>query len=94
MTKKELLFRMDSYEMQEWLEYNKVEPLEYRADLRAGIISAVIANVNRGKGQKSYKPSDFMPEAIKKKPQTWKEQKSIVEMLNIAFGGKDLRKKK
>lgn len=93
MTKKELLSRMDSLEMQEWLEYSKVEPLEYRADLRAGTICAVIANVNRGKGKKAYKPADFMPETVKKKPQTWKHQKSIVEVLNTAFGGKDLRKK-
>jgi len=94
MTKKELLSRMDSYEIQEWIEKNKIEPLEYRADLRAGTICAVIANVFRGKGQKSYKPTDFMPETIKKKPQTWKEQISIVEILNTALGGKDLRKKK
>ena len=93
MTKKELLSRMDSYEIQEWIEYSKVEPLEYRADLRAGTICAVIANVNRSKKQKAYKPTDFMPEQAKKKPQTWKEQKSIVEILNAAYGGKDLRKK-
>lgn len=91
MTKKELLVRMDSYEIQEWIEYNKVEPLEYRADLRAGIICSVIANVNRGKKQKAFKPTDFMPETAKKKPQTWEEQLSMVEILNAAFGGKDLR---
>ena len=93
MTKKELLTRMDSYEIQEWLEYSKVEPLEYRADLRAGIICAVIANVNKGKRKAPYKPEDFMPEKAKKKVQDWKEQKSMVELLNTAFGGKDLRKK-
>ena len=93
MTKKELLTRMDSYEMQEWLEYSKVEPLEYRDDLRAGTICAVIANVNRSKKQKAYKPTDFMPEKAKKKEQDWQQQKAVVEMLNAAFGGKDLRKK-
>ena len=33
----------------------------FYSDRRAGIISATIANVNRGKGKKAYKPEDFMP---------------------------------
>ena len=92
MTKKEVLTRMDSYEIQEWIEYSKVEPLEYRADLRAGMICAVVANAHRGKG-KPFKPEDFMPEIAKKKEQSWQQQKAVVEMLNAAFGGKDLREK-
>jgi len=83
---------MDSYEIQEWIEYSKVEPLEYRDDLRAGMICAVVANAHRTKG-KAFKPEDFMPEIVKKEEQTWQQQKAVVEMLNAAFGGKDLRKK-
>lgn len=33
----------------------------YFSDRRAGIIASTIANVNRGKGKKAYKPEDFMP---------------------------------
>ena len=84
---------MDSYEIQEWIEYNKVEPLEYRDDLRAGMICAVVANAHRAKGQRAFKAEDFMPEIAKKKEQSWQQQKAVVEMLNAAFGGKDLRKK-
>ena len=84
---------MDSYEIQEWIEYNKIEPLEYRDDLRASMICAVIANAHRVKGQKIFKAEDFMPVKAKKEEQTWQQQKAVVEMLNAAFSGKDLRKK-
>jgi len=30
-------------------------------DFLAGIVAATIANVNRGKAQKAFKPEDFMP---------------------------------
>jgi hypothetical protein len=32
-----------------------------RADMHAAIVASVIANANRGKGQKAFKPEDFMP---------------------------------
>jgi hypothetical protein len=48
--------------MYEWMEYASRKPFgEERADLRSGIIAATIANANRGKGGKRFKPSDFMP---------------------------------
>jgi inner membrane protein involved in colicin E2 resistance len=48
----------------EWEIYAAIEPWgEERADLRAGIIASVIANVNRGKGQKAFTPQMFMPYA-------------------------------
>ena len=34
---------------------------EERADLRAGIVAAVVANVNRAEDQKPYHPLDFTP---------------------------------
>lgn len=46
-----------------WMEYAELEPFgEERADLRAGIVASMIANVNRDprKG-KPFQPSDFMP---------------------------------
>jgi hypothetical protein len=58
----ELLERLDSYELTEWMAYEALEPFgEERADMRAGIIASTIANVNRGKGQKPFSPTDFMP---------------------------------
>jgi len=48
--------------MAEWIAYDRIDPWsEARADLRAGIIASVIANVNRGKKTKAFRPLDFMP---------------------------------
>ena len=63
-------------------------------DFRAGIIAATIANVNRGKKKKAYKPADFMPkEESRGEKKTWQEQLTWVEMINAALYGKDERKK-
>ena len=62
MTVRELLARIDSKELSEWMAYYEVNPFgSVRDDLQAGIIASTIANVNRGKNDKSFTPSDFMP---------------------------------
>ena len=62
MTVRELLQRMDSRELSEWLAYDQIEPIgAVRGDLNAGIISSTIANCHRGKNQKAFTPVDFMP---------------------------------
>lgn len=80
----------------EWIAYSHVDPFgEERDDLRAGIIASVIANSNRNpkKRPRPFTPGDFMPKLDRrpKKTQSWEEQLKIVEQLNAAFGGKDLR---
>ena len=46
----------------EWMTFYYTEPFgEQRADLRMGINTSVLANINRGDSPKVYKPSDFMP---------------------------------
>jgi hypothetical protein len=58
----------------EWQIYDAIEPFgEQRADLRAGIISSTIANVNRGKGQKAFSATDFMPYLEKQEDQSSEE---------------------
>ena len=53
---------IDSREFSEWIAYHGLEPFgEERADLRAGIVAATVANVHRGRGQRALKPADFMP---------------------------------
>jgi competence CoiA-like predicted nuclease len=46
-------------------------------------------------GRRERKPQleDYMPK-IKRRPQTWQEQLTLVEMLNAGFGGEDLRRVK
>ncbi len=57
----ELLARVSSKELAEWRAYYRVEPWgEWRADLRNGITASVIANVNRGRGKRVFKASDFV----------------------------------
>lgn len=54
---------MTSLQYAEWIAYSRLEPWgEDRDDLRMGIVASVIANSNRGKGQKPYKPGDFIPD--------------------------------
>jgi len=62
MTVRELLARIDSSELSEWIKYFELEPFgPVRSDLSAGIVAATIANVNKGKSGKAFQPVDFMP---------------------------------
>jgi hypothetical protein len=62
----ELLDGMTSAELSEWIAFDRIEPIgEIRGDVQAGIVASVIANVNRAKGGRTFKPLDFMPFADK-----------------------------
>lgn len=73
---------------------------EDREDFRTARIEALIAEVNRNREKRSepFSPTDFftprcaMEERAPKAPE-WKKQLAMVEMLNAAFGGQDLRPK-
>jgi hypothetical protein len=68
MTRGELLHRMSASELAYWAAYFDQEPWgEERADLRSAIVASTIANVNRGKGRKPFRPRDFMPFAPREK---------------------------
>jgi flagellar basal body rod protein FlgC len=57
-----MLSEISSVQFAEWIAYSTLEPWgEERDDLRMGIMASTIANANRGKNQKPYKPQDFMP---------------------------------
>ena len=62
MTVAEMLHRISSAELTEWIAYAKIEPFgELRNDLRAGVISATIATY-AGKSLKDdaeVEPADF-----------------------------------
>jgi hypothetical protein len=90
---------MSSREFSEWMAFHDLEPFgEERADLRAGIVASTVANANRDpkKKRKAYKPEDFMPKfkrTTDRQRTPWQSQLKIVEMLNAAMGGRDLRSK-
>lgn len=94
---RELLARIDSRELTEWMAYYQIEPFgPERDDLNAGIIASTIANVNRGKKRKPYRPDDFVPRYDRawqrQREPAWERMLKTVEALNKAMGGKDLRK--
>lgn len=62
MSVREMLQRIDSKELSEWIAYDTLEPIgAVRTDLAAGIISSTVANCHRGKNSQAFKPTDFMP---------------------------------
>lgn len=91
--------RVSSREFAEWLAYERLEPFgPERDDLRAALVAAVIANVNRDpkKRRKPYEVSDFMPKFDRGPEPERKSDGELlarVEMLNAVFGGVDKRKK-
>ncbi|MGM0409187.1 MAG: phage tail assembly protein T [Bacillota bacterium] len=89
---------MSSKELTEWMAFYTLNPFgEEREDLRTGIIASTIVNAIQSfgdsKNKKEYKPQDFMPEFYEEEEDKQNKLLSIVENLNKAFGGKDLRDK-
>mgnify|MGYP003139586721 CR=1 FL=1 len=81
MTVRELLARIDSRELSEWMAYYELNPFgSVRDDLQAGIVASTIANVNRGKNDKSFTPSDFMP-YIDKPQQSEGDMQAVMDAL-------------
>ena len=95
MTVAELLRRISSRELSEWMAFGQLEPFGAEAGyIGHAITSKTVADVNRGKGQKPYEVTDFMPTVGNKKEQTVEEQIQIAHLITVGMGGKDLRKKK
>lgn len=66
MTVEDMLSRMSSRELSEWMAYFQFEPFGTDVeDLRSGILAATIVNVNAGKSSKTFKPEDFVPDRRK-----------------------------
>lgn len=54
--------RLNAREFAEWIAYWNIEPWgEERADLRAGIIAATVANAAPFRSGRSFAASEFMP---------------------------------
>jgi len=87
-TVEELLARISSRELAEWMAYAELEPFgEERADLRAGIVASTIANVNRGKNRKAYKAVDFVPKFERKRRQSANEMLGFFKALEGKLNG-------
>jgi hypothetical protein len=75
------------------MAYDRMSPIgPQRGDLRAALIATVLANVHRNpKKHQAFKLDDFLLRWEEKPAQTPDEQLRIVELINAAFGGVDLR---
>lgn len=83
-----MLASMSLRTLNEWRAYSEVEPFgEERADVRAAIIAATVANASRTKrGQRAFKIGDFMPEYGRKTArQTPEEMKAVLQQSVGAF---------
>ena len=87
---------MSSPEFTEWMAFYSLEPWgNVQDEYQAGIVSATIANVNRKKGSKAYRATDFFPiRGEKKKAQSQEELKSVLIGLVKSTKGKKRAKKK
>jgi hypothetical protein len=92
MTVGELLNRISSEELTEWLLFSKTEPIGINAHfLGHAITASTVANVNRKKGSKALQAKEFIPK-FEEEDQSMDEMLQIAEMITVASGGKDLRK--
>lgn len=76
-----LLRRLTAKQLREWEVYYNKEPFGQELGFyQSAIISSVIANVNRGKNSRSYKPEDFIPKMYlgEKKKQSVEEMRKIL----------------
>lgn len=94
MTVAEMMTRMSSAEYSAWQVFDsRIEPIgDRRADLRAGGISATVANVYRDekKRRQAFAPSDFALDFNPLREQTYEDRVasnlSKLQALQVMFG--------
>lgn len=63
MTVAELLGRISSRELSEWIEFYKLEPFGYDVEMFGSAqVSATLVNINRKKGTKAVSAKEFYPQ--------------------------------
>jgi hypothetical protein len=85
---------MSSRELTEWEAYEAVEgPIgDGRLDHLFAMLASVIANVNRGKGQRPYQAEQFMPKwerrrTVKNEAMSSEDMLRAVKRAHKAMGG-------
>ena len=90
MTVGELLARISSKELTEWMVFYGYEPFGYQTQLLGhGIVASTLANIHRKKGTKAFLPSDFMPEFAG--DDAIGDAIALVGEINKMVGGEDKR---
>lgn len=81
--------QMPASRLVEYMAAFQIDPWgEERADLRAGYVAATQYNVNRQRGQRSLKVSDFVPDFKPKKKQTAKEMEMLFDLFATAHNAR------
>jgi len=103
MTVGELLDRISSRELTEWMIFDQHEPIgDARMDVLFALLDSILANVNRNPvvRREPYSTSDFLPDwwVVPKSPEEEAQERMnanlrMAELITAAFGGQDLRKK-
>jgi len=81
------------------MAFSSIEPIgDERADLRASLVASVLANINRNPETQPFTLADFLFDFWKIAEEApgnsgWEAQLAMVEMMNTALGGQDLRTK-
>jgi hypothetical protein len=89
MTVAEMLGKCSAQELTDWAAFEHIDgPLgAVRGDIQAGIVAATIANVNRGKSSRHFKPADFMPQWDRPGARTPEAMRSLMIALTRQLGG-------
>ena len=88
-----MLEEISSRDLAEWMAFFTLEPFGYQAGLSGhAITSSVVANANRRKGARPFKPADFLPK--EKEEQAASDFIGGLKQYFVAAQSKDERRKK
>ena len=89
-----MLAGMTSKEVTEWQLFEQMEPFGERgADLRAGVIAAVLCNLlESGKDVKARQPADFFPALREATPEPVVDSRAALRALAESLGAKVVRR--
>jgi hypothetical protein len=83
----EMLRRMSSKELSEWMAFYQIEPFGGDADyIGSAIVAQTVANRHRNKDEKPHITSEFIPK-FEPQEQSVGEQLQVAKMMTIALGG-------
>ncbi len=90
MTRAEMLARISSRELSEWMAYYSLEPWgEMQAEYRAALITSMIANTARDEKAHSepFQPSEFMRESYLGAEEEEDDGVNVFEKARALFAG-------
>ena len=91
MPRAEMLARMSSAEITEWIAFASIEPFGAETQyIGHAITASTVANANRGKGQRVHKVNEFLPK-FEKQSQSVDQMLQVAQMMTVAMGGVDAR---